>query len=94
MDLRGYNEGDEHHEGEHEEADVVVPLPGVHLALGVGPHVRIVEDDAHDEHEDTPPDTPVHPLGAVQVLRGQMLFSSNPREGEIHIVVVYEQSSV
>ena len=30
-DLSGYEEGDEHHEGEHVEANVVVPLSMVHL---------------------------------------------------------------
>ena len=30
--LCGDEEGNEHHEGEHVEADVVVPLPLVHLA--------------------------------------------------------------
>ena len=55
--LRGDDECDEHHEGEHEEADVVVPLARVHPALGVRPHVRVVQHDAHDEHHDAPPDT-------------------------------------
>ena len=33
--LRGDDECYEHHEGEHEEADVVVPLALVGVALGV-----------------------------------------------------------
>ena len=55
--LRGDDECYEHHEGEHEEADVVVPLPRVHPALGVRPHVGVVQHDAHDEHHDPPSDT-------------------------------------
>ena len=69
LDLCCHNKSQEHHEREHEEAHVVVSLACVHLALCVRPHVGVVEDDTHDEHEDTPAYTAVHPLGAVLILR-------------------------
>ena len=50
-------------------SDVVVPLPRVHVALGLGPNVGVVQDNAHDEHQHSPSNTAVHSLRSVLILR-------------------------
>ena len=68
-DLRGNEQGQEHEECKDVEADMVVLLAAIDVALGLGlVKVGVVEYHTHEEHGDGPTNWAEHSLASVFVL--------------------------